>query len=333
MLPSRWTCDNVCQIARALSLHSCARLRQIMYNCWMHAENSVKRPALPSCKIAIRWGMSALALFFLVACARDSNYYLERATGDSAASESFLSQPIATKDFRLASLRRVNQPGKLMRVYIEGDGKAWISRYRVSANPTPDTPVGLHMALADQSANVVYIARPCQFVKLNSQPSCTPEIWSIDRYSTRVVENYISALDAISRQYDNAKLELVGFSGGATIAMLAGRRLASVVNIRTIAGNLDTAQFAMQHGIAFSSSSLNPAALAAEISGIPQIHFIGTRDRIVTEEISASYMRQLSDKKCASVVEANASHLDGWIEQWPELLDRIPACKRPRVEK
>ncbi|MEX2353586.1 MAG: alpha/beta hydrolase, partial [Gammaproteobacteria bacterium] len=49
-------------------------------------------------------------------------------------------------------------------VYIEGDGRAYVSRHRVSADPVPRNPLAFRLAVVDPSPAVIYIARPCQFV-------------------------------------------------------------------------------------------------------------------------------------------------------------------------
>ncbi len=238
----------------------------------------------------------------------------------------FSEQAIKTASFELASLRRIEQPGAPIRIYIEGDGKAWLSRHRVSANPTPDHAVGLHLALADDSANVIYVARPCQFVQLSRQPRCSPEVWTRDRYSANTVTMYVAVLAAISSQYDNASLELIGFSGGATIAMLAAPRLRGLISIRTVAGNLDTEEFSRVHKLPIVADTANPATNSAQLETIPQIHFVGTRDILVPPRIARSYISQLKSSRCARIVALDNAHHQGWNALWPALLRQSPCC-------
>ncbi|MHC8509942.1 MAG: autotransporter outer membrane beta-barrel domain-containing protein [Rhodospirillales bacterium] len=64
-------------------------------------------------------------------------------------------------------------PRDVLAVYIEGDGAPWINRTAPPEDPTPRRAVAFDMALANagavpgapKGANVLYVARPCQFVK------------------------------------------------------------------------------------------------------------------------------------------------------------------------
>ncbi len=244
----------------------------------------------------------------------------------ASANTRFSEQAIITADFELASLRRIEQPGAPIRIYLEGDGKAWLSRYRASANPTPDHAVGLQLALADDSTNVIYIARPCQFVQLSRQPQCTPEVWTRDRYSANRVAMYASVFAAISRQYDNASLELIGFSGGATIAMLAAPKLPGLISIRTVAGNLDTEEFSRIHKLPIVAGAPNPVTFATQLATIPQTHFVGNRDTIVPARVARSYQAQLNAPRCSRIVELDNAHYEGWHTHWRALLEQLPTC-------
>ncbi|WP_366518925.1 hypothetical protein [unidentified bacterial endosymbiont] len=74
------------------------------------------------------------------------------------------SEYIAVNSFPLATWSRFIAPVTSIRVYIEGDGFAWRSRQHPSDDPTPHQPTGLRLTAADPQANVLYLARPCQFI-------------------------------------------------------------------------------------------------------------------------------------------------------------------------
>jgi hypothetical protein len=79
---------------------------------------------------------------------------------------------VATDGFVLTAYYRLGQPGAALSVYIEGDGLAWMSRRRLSRDPTPVDPLALDLAALDPAANVVYLARPCQHTE--HDPLCEP---------------------------------------------------------------------------------------------------------------------------------------------------------------
>ena len=83
------------------------------------------------------------------------------------------SENLQTKTFVLRALSKTTAPVNILRVYIEGDGFAWVNRTTPSDDPTPRNPLGLKLAAADPSPNVLYLARPCQYVGLQSAGICT----------------------------------------------------------------------------------------------------------------------------------------------------------------
>lgn len=58
--------------------------------------------------------------------------------------------------------------GGPLRIYIEGDGFAWINPYTPSADPTPSETTALNLAQKDPFANVIYLAgRVSMFLRAN----------------------------------------------------------------------------------------------------------------------------------------------------------------------
>src|SRR5262245_4836743 len=102
-----------------------------------------------------------LAVALLAGCAsvepRDDPQAIARGAGLARAE-------IDAPPFRLAAWSRVSEPGAPLRIYIEGDGRAWLTRQQRSDDPTPRNAIGLRLASADMSPNVAYLARPCQYV-------------------------------------------------------------------------------------------------------------------------------------------------------------------------
>ena len=63
---------------------------------------------------------------------------------------------IQTQTFDLAAWIKPTAKPDLLTVYIEGDGLAWISRTRLSADPTPKNPLAMKLATIDPRLNVAY---------------------------------------------------------------------------------------------------------------------------------------------------------------------------------
>jgi len=61
-----------------------------------------------------------------------------REKADMLAKQSGLnSKNFSTETFTLRAWQRISDPNQPVRVYIEGDGFAWVSRSRPSDDPTP----------------------------------------------------------------------------------------------------------------------------------------------------------------------------------------------------
>lgn len=129
--------------------------------------------------------------------------------------------------------------GDVLRVYIEGDGHAWQSRTRPSADPTPHNPVGLRLALADPSpAPLLYLARPCQYARGEVLRHCATRYWTSARLSEEVISSLDAAVSAAKAHSGARHVALVGFSGGGGAAALLAARRRDVVFLGSVAGNL-----------------------------------------------------------------------------------------------
>src|SRR5512143_3524533 len=178
--------------------------------------------------------------------------------------------------FHLLSYARLTDPEASVHIYIEGDGFAWVTRNQRSADPTPYNPVALKLAGRDSSANVIYLARPCQYLGAGTEPRCTQEIWSDARFSDEVVAATNRVIDQLVDKH--RKIELIGCSGGAAVALLVAARRHYVVSLRTVAGNIDHESFTQHHHVTPLAGSLNPRDVARQLATIPQRHYIGGND-------------------------------------------------------
>jgi len=231
---------------------------------------------------------------------------------------------IHTDGFALTSYQHITAPDHAVRIYIEGDGLAWITRTQPSTDPTPRHAIGLALALADPSPNVVYLARPCQY-SLAQSPRCEATYWTDRRFSEEVIQAMNNAMDIILHDASGQKAELIGYSGGGTMAVLLAARRNDVANLRTIAGNLDHATVNRMHGVADMPDSLNPIEVVSYITELPQTHFIGMKDQVISPSIARSFVRHVG--RCAELVELpDATHEEGWISAWLHLLEDVPKC-------
>ena len=237
----------------------------------------------------------------------------------------FSKQDINANGFTLRSYARMAGSGTSANIYIEGDGFAWAGRSRPSTNPTPKDPTGLKLATMDPAENVIYLARPCQYMLVTA---CQQKYWTSHRFAPEVVEAMDDTLDKLKTEHSLSGFHLIGFSGGANVAALITARRNDVISLRTIAGNLDHVTLHQHHNVSQTPQSLNAVNIAAQIAHIPQHHFIGAKDNIVPPQVLKSYMDASGKAQCIQTTTVpNATHQKGWHKIWPALLNQLPKCK------
>ena len=211
-----------------------------------------------------------------------------------------------------------------VRVYIEGDGRAWIRKNRISTDPTPRNKMVHALVVKDQKIDTAYIARPCQY---NKNSHCHSDIWTFSRYSTEVMGSINTALTIIKEQKNYRNIELIGFSGGATVALILAATRNDITSVRTLAGNLDPEFTNRLHQVTAMPNALNPAHYAHTLQFIPQNHFIGENDVIIPASVFKHYQQAFSKKDCLqSRVIKNANHHQAWVEHWNQLLTLPFSC-------
>ena len=276
-----------------------------------------------------RLSFSFLLLFVMAACASGG------IVRDHVAlqQEGFVEHKISADPFLLTSYERVESTNNVAHVYIEGDGRAWLSKRRASLDPTPRNPVAFKLARLDPADNVIYLARPCQYSRLVYNGACPQKYWTSHRFAPEVIDSMDVALSDMKQRHGVSGFHLIGFSGGGNVAALLAARRGDVLSIRTVAGNLDHVKQAALHKVSQMPHSLNAKDVANYIRHIPQVHFIGGQDDIVPYPIYASYKKAVgdfpnsSDSLCVqSHTVQSASHNRGWSAVWSHLLTDYPYC-------
>ncbi len=282
-------------------------------------------PAMPTFASFFRRVLIILLPVFLIGAAwgcASMGYPGDRyeAAARAAAAGDLTKYSLEAKGFALIAYGRFSRPGKDLTVYIEGDGSAWLSPALLSPDPTPAGPLVLRMAAMDPAANVAYLARPGQYAA-GLAPPCEPLYWSEKRFSPEVVEAMNEAIDRLRAFSGSGRVHLVGYSGGAAIAVLVASRRGGIASLRTVAGNLDTEAVNGHHGVSPLTGSLNPIDEAGRLAGLPQRHFAGAKDTVVPPFIARSFLERAGDADGRGlVIVEGVSHSRGWLERWGELL-------------
>jgi hypothetical protein len=243
-----------------------------------------------------------------------------RASEDIAARAGLERKYLQAGDFTLLTYQKITRAGGPVRIYLEGDGRAWETKRVLSDDPTPRQPIALRLAGEDPSANVVYIARPGQFPQ-NASAACDSSYWSSRRFSPEVVDAVNKAVDAVKAGAGAPDVEIIGYSGGGALAVLIASGRNDVTTIRTVAGNLDHKALCEYHHVSPLEGSLNPIDYASKVKHIPQRHFVGSVDKIVPPFIVKSFVEKEGDDNYDRItIVEGAAHTKGWQNRWKELL-------------
>ena len=175
-----------------------------------------------------------ISILLLCACATPER--LTSRAASLAKEAGFTTEILISGGFSLWTAGRDLAPAnETLNIVIEGDGFAWANFYTPSENPTPLNPVGLRIASQIQ-APVIYLGRPCQYI---TSPSCHVRYWTSDRFSDDVIQSYKTLLDIIKQRHDVRSFRVLGYSGGAYIAMRLSLERIDISEVITVAG-MDT---------------------------------------------------------------------------------------------
>lgn len=201
-------------------------------------------------------------IFVLSGCA--SNWY---------APDNFLYKPIVAGDFEIATWQKITDNLSPVHIYIEGDGHSFDGRGIPTSDPTPHGMFLRNLAIKDSAPNVVYMARPCQFIMSDS---CSVVDWTVGRFSKRIID---AVSNAVKQVAGNRDVILIGYSGGAMVSGLVIKNNPDL-NIKkwiTIAGVLNHSAWTDYFGDAPLVSSLSLGSLP----DVDQLHYVAEFDKVV----------------------------------------------------
>ena len=280
--------------------------------------------------IMIRYPGVVLLLALLMSCTGlHDRHDTARAIADSGG---LVLQVLDAGPFRLTLFHRgLEHPGSAVAIYIEGDGHAWKQKHILSDDPTPIDPVALKLAAKDPAPAVLYIARPCQFLRPDDLKKCNPKYWSTHRYAEEAIRSVNAAVAWSVRKTGADKVYLYGYSGGGTVAALVAARRPDAMRLVTVAANLDHVLWTRLQGISPLTGSLNPADEIDQLQKIPQVHFAGSKDTVVPASILESYQARFGDNTNITLrIIPGYDHQCCWADSWPDLLLKADAGSKPR---
>ncbi|WP_144301326.1 alpha/beta fold hydrolase [Oceanidesulfovibrio indonesiensis] len=275
------------------------------------AASAVRTTALLACLLVLLGG-----------CAARWERSLERA-GSFAGARDFQRVTFDAGEYLLTGFHNQGRGGDLV-VYIQGDGRPYLTRNRVSPNPTPESPLALMLAMEDPAPNVLYLARPCQFVGRSDPEAwreCSREDWTLGRFGPRMIHAMNVALDLARNRFSAERLHLVGHSGGGAMAALLAALRTDVASLITVAATLDHAAWTAHHYVTALRFSANPVDVAPALRDTPQVHFRGGRDEQVPPQTTEAFFHALGRATCLEIVDSpDLAHGRDWVPRWRDML-------------
>ncbi|MBR6412057.1 MAG: dienelactone hydrolase family protein [Alphaproteobacteria bacterium] len=207
----------------------------------------------------------------------------------------FTEKIMETKYLSFAVWEKNVQKGEPLRVYIEGDG-----------DPTPKKAVGFELAKNDPNQNVIYISRPCQYV--DCAECKNPALWKEERFNEEIVDEMKNLVVYLAHKYETPALDLIGYDGGGTMALLIATKI-PVRQVVTVGGILDTQSYARENGITLNG--LNPVNFVNKLAQVPQVHYIGGRDKKAPQSQAERFIGKFFEAKSIQIKRIpNATHTD-----------------------
>lgn len=206
---------------------------------------------------------------------------------------------VSANSYTLAVWQKMSDTTSPVHIYIEGDGHSFNSYGYPTNDPTPHDTFLREIAFNDPNKNVVYIARPGQFIKSKNK---NQKDWTTGRFSKDIVESVSQIIKEIS---NNRKIILIGYSGGALLSGLVINQNPDLQIEKwiTIAGVLNHTKWTTQLNLLPLKDSLDLQFLPT----VNQVHLAGEKDRIVPIELTKSIV-----PKEILIIVPNATHNSGF---------------------
>ena len=213
---------------------------------------------------------------------------LTACAGTEPKIKGFTHETFIANDVALTGQVKEIKAGHKLRVYIDANATTKGIFFKRAALPYP---VAAKLAEKDSYPYILYLNRPCYFVR---DKACTPQVWENGRYMPEVIEEMRQALLRIQAKYHIPEFEFVGYDGGAAVALLLSTRIKNTpTKVYTVGGILNTEQYAILIDEQLLPESLNPATEGFSLSNIPQVHLVGGKDKQVPLSLTKDYVRRI----------------------------------------
>lgn len=200
------------------------------------------------------------------------------------APQEFAFKPMQAKNYTLATWQKTTDDKAPVYIFLEGDGNAFNYQGNPTKDPTPKSTFLRKLAFNNTNKNVVYLARPCQYIKTQN---CTQENWTIARFSPEIMADTALVVKQIAK---DREVVFIGYSGGA---LLSGLIIKNYPEIKikkwiTLAGLLN-------HKTWTEELKLAPLTKSLDLEFLPKVeqqHYAGAKDKVIPLKLSKMWTKQ-----------------------------------------
>lgn len=191
------------------------------------------------------------------------------------------------------------KPEETLRFYIEGNG-----------TPNPKKAIALSLAQEDDTKNVIVLSRICQYI---NNPVCkNKDIWGKEQYHPEILNEMSEILSFYIKKYRPKNIEFVAYADATPIAFYLAQKFGHTKQIITIAGVLDIPTYARHNKLPKFKNVSSVEVSKHFISTIPQIHYVGSDDNVVTRSMTERFVSNLHNPKNITVKVVHGFDHDDW---------------------
>ena len=178
--------------------------------------------------------------FFLFGCSSDQAR-INKAF-DLAQQNNYMPEIISSSQFPIQIFYQAHNSNHAV-IYLEGDGLVINSHGGVALNPTPTDPMALRLASVDKRrVTKIVINRPFHYITSDhsdsdSDSDSDSRYWTTSRYAHEVIQSILEVIQNCQKQFHFKTIEIIAYSGGASVALLLGPHLENIERITSFAGN------------------------------------------------------------------------------------------------
>lgn len=233
--------------------------------------------------------LTGISACFLTACA-----------GVPTAPENFEKIIVETDNLNFVTYaKNTIKPKKTLRFYLEGNG-----------HPNPKKPMALLLAQEDAYSNIVVLTRPCQYI--DAEVCSKKSIWGTNRYHPEILKAMKDLVVFYAKKHNSQQIEFVAYSDSAPIAFYLAQNLGATKKIITVAGVLDIDSYAKQNKLPVFKNAYEVALNKSFVARIPQVHYVGSEDEIVTKSMTERFVSNLYQPKDIQVKVVHGIGHDDW---------------------